>query len=136
VWLKVYRSISLTLAIVFVIVGLVFLFAPGSVYTFFNACSRVLGMTESSEPGGDFYQILAVGYMYVVSLLAFMMYRHPENRHFLRILIHAKSASSALSFLFFILVHPYLIYLSNGVVDGALACGLLILRAKSEGRQP
>jgi hypothetical protein len=133
VWLKAYRSMSLTLAIVFVIVGFVFLFDPGSVFSFMNACARSLGMMESREYRGDFYQILAVGYMYVVSLLAFQMYQHPENRHFLWVLINAKSASSALSFLFFIFVHPYFIYLANGVVDGTLACGLLVLRQKSKG---
>jgi hypothetical protein len=135
VWLKAYRSISLTLAIVFVIVGFVFLFDPGSVYSFMNTCARSLGMMESREYGGNFYQILAVGYMYVVSFLAFQMYRHPDNKDFLWLLIHAKSASSLLSFLFFVFVHPYLIYLANSVIDGTLACGLLVLRAKSKGYQ-
>ena len=134
-WQKVYAWISLTMALVFAIVGMVFLIFPEGVYSLFNTFSRAFGMIESKEQGAGFYQILAVGYMYVVSLLAFMMYRHPDNKEFLWILINAKSASSALSFLFFVLLYPCLIFLSNGIVDGAIACGLLILRAKSKGWQ-
>ena len=132
---EVYTSISLTLALVFAIVGMVFLVVPEGVCSLFNTFSRTFGMIESNEQGAGFYQILAVGYMYVVSLLAFMMYRHPDNKEFLWTLINAKSASSALSFLFFVLLYSYLIFLSNGIVDGAIACGLLILRAKSKGWQ-
>jgi hypothetical protein len=126
---------SLIMALLFAVVGLVFLFVPEGVYSFFNTLSRAFGMIESKEQGSGLYQILAVGYMYVVSLLAFMMYQHPDEKEFLLILINAKSASSALSFLFFILLSPYLIFLSNGIVDGAIACGLLVLRAKSKGWQ-
>jgi hypothetical protein len=123
------------MSLVFAGVGMVFLFVPEGVYNLFNTFSRVIGMIESKEQGAGLYQILAVGYMYVVSVLAFMMYRNPDNKEFLWILINAKSASSALSFLFFILLSPYLIFLSNGIVDGAIACGLLVLRAKSRGWQ-
>jgi hypothetical protein len=123
------------MALVFAVVGMVFLFVPERVYSLFNTLSRAFGMIESKEQGAGLFQILAVGYMYVVSLLAFMMYRYPDKKEFLWILINAKSASSALSFLFFVLLYPYLIFLSNGIVDGAIACGLLVLHAKSKGWQ-
>ncbi len=134
-WINVYRPISLALAFVFALVGLAFLLMPGSVYGLFNGFSRSVGMSEQTGQGLDFYRILAVAYMYLVSLLAYSMYRYPENRYFLFLLVNAKTASSILSFLFFVFLHPYLIYLSNGIVDGAIACGLLLLSIKTKGNQ-
>jgi hypothetical protein len=132
-WDKAYRPISLILSLTFSLVGFAFLVMPGTIYNVFNALSRFLGMVEPTEQGVEFYRILAVAYMYVVSLLAFSMYRHPDNRQFLWLLINAKFASSALSFLFFAVLHHYLMYLSNGIVDGAIACGLLLLSTKTKG---
>jgi hypothetical protein len=134
-WKRAYRPISLALAIIFALVGLVFLLTPESVHNVFNAVTRILGMIEPTGLGGDFYRILAVAYMYIVTLLAFSMYRYPENRYFLVLLINAKSVSAILSFLFFVFLHPYLIYLSNGIVDGAIAFGLLVLFIKTKGSQ-
>lgn len=119
----------------FAAIGLIFLVLPDGVLLFFNNLSRVFGMTEAPIAESGFYLILAVGYMYLVTILAFFMYRHPRNVHFSLLLINAKSASSILSFLFFAFSHPYLIFLANGIIDGAIAAGLLILRAKMKGIQ-
>jgi hypothetical protein len=133
---RFYRIISICLCSAFVAVGLVFLFVPGEVILFFNSISRLLGMAEAPMEGAGFYLVLAAGYMYVVSYLAWKMFRIPSERQALQVLIQAKSASSILSILFFAVVHPYLIFLTNGVVDGAIAAGLLVIRVRWKGLWP
>jgi hypothetical protein len=123
--MKYYRLISLCLAVIFSLVGLIFLFFSSGVLIFFNDIAFYLGMEPSPVQGVDFYLILAAGYMYLVSLLAFLMVKHPDNRFFPLLLTNAKLASSLLSLGFFILHQPYLIYLTNCLVDGFI--GMLIL---------
>lgn len=123
--MKYYRIISLAMAIIFASVGLIFLFLADDVLDFFNTIAAALGMPLSPVPGTNFYLILAVGYMYLVSVLAYLMYRHPDNFDFPRLLTHAKLASSILSLGFFIGHAPYLIYITNCLVDGSI--GLLTL---------
>jgi hypothetical protein len=122
-----HRAIGLALAIVFAAVGLAFLVAPDGVLGWFDALSRPLGMRAAPQEGAAFFRILAVGYMYLVTVLAFLMYRRPESRFVVRLLIQAKAASAVLSIGFFVFGAPYLIYLANGVCDGAIAIGLLVL---------
>jgi hypothetical protein len=105
---------------VFAVVGFIFLFLPDGVLRFFNSIAGYTGMKLSPVTGVDFYLILAVGYMYLVSLLAFLMFRHPDNRYFPLLLTNAKLASSVLSLCFFILHQPYPIYVINGIVDGLI----------------
>ncbi len=123
--MKYYRTISLSMLFIFAIVGLTFLFMTNGVLGFFNSLAEAAGMRLSPVEGINFYLILASGYMYLVSLLAYMMFKHPEKSSFPLLLTHAKFASSVLSFCFFIIHQPYLIYLANGIVDGFI--GLLVL---------
>jgi hypothetical protein len=125
-WFRLYKPISLILSVSFGLVGLTFLFIPGDVLIFFNSLSHSIGFRESPDTGIGFYQVLAVGYMYLVTLLAYLMYRQPKNRYFLLLLINGKSASSVFSFAFFLLQEPYLVFLANGVVDGLIALGLVL----------
>jgi hypothetical protein len=118
--MKYYRTFSLFLVMVFAVVGFIFLFLPDGVLRFFNSIAGYTGMKLSPVTGVDFYLILAVGYMYLVSLLAFLMFRHPDNRYFPLLLTNAKLASSVLSLCFFILHQPYPIYVINGIVDGLI----------------
>jgi hypothetical protein len=120
-WEKWYKPVSLFLMIVFGAVGLIFLLLPIQVLEFFNDCSRILGMEEAPVTSGGFYVILGVAYMYVVTCAAYLMHRNPHNVAPLLLLIHAKGASSILSALFFLFHHPYLVYITNAVVDGSLA---------------
>ena len=119
-----YRSMSLALAAVFAAVGLVFLTAPGAVLAFFNGLSVSAGLQPSSIEGSGFYLVLAIGYMYVVAAIAWLMWRYPENFILPLLLVHAKTASSLLSLLFFFAVRHALIYLANGIVDGFIAAGV------------
>jgi hypothetical protein len=90
-------------------------------------------MTPSPENGLDFFLILAAAYMYLVTVLAWMMGRHAENSIFPLLLVNGKLASSLLSFGFFFISKPYLIFLVNGIVDGLIGCGVLLLYFRSKG---
>ena len=67
------------------------------------------------------YLALALGYMYLVTLLAWQMARHPEVRVFPWLLVQAKAASAVVCLGLFALQEQYLLYLANFVVDGAIA---------------
>ncbi len=129
--MKIPSLIGWTLAAIFAVVGLTFLFYADGVLVFFNALSSHFGMQKSPVAGVDFYLILTAGYMYLVTLLAINMARKPENPTFPLLLAHGKIASSILSFGFFILHAPYLIYLANGIVDGAIGALAIILYVKT-----
>lgn len=116
-----YRIASLLLCAIFAFVGLVFLFASDPVLGLFNMISVPLAFPEAPFVGMNFYLILAVAYMYLVAVLAFMMYRHPEQPLYAILLIHGKTASSLLSLAFFITQGGYLVFLANFLVDGAIA---------------
>ncbi|MBP1656816.1 MAG: hypothetical protein H6Q31_1417 [Bacteroidetes bacterium] len=122
---KTYKLISLGLAIVFGMVGLVFLFMSSDVLSFFDELSRAVGMQEAASVSHKFYVILAAAYMYLVTLLASLMYLHPDNPAYPLLLFNGKTASSALSILFFVLDKPLLVYLTNGIVDGLI--GVLVI---------
>jgi hypothetical protein len=126
-WIRLYRRAGICLSVIFGAVGLIFLILPDQTLSFFNRLSPPLGFTEAPVHGMGFFLILAVGYMYLVTLLAGLMAKHPENRYFPMLLIHGKCASSVLSFAFFALHGPFLIYAANGVIDGSIALAVWIL---------
>ncbi len=68
--------------------------------------------------------------MYLVTVLAVMMFRHPESRVYPALLIHAKLASAVLSLALFLVQAHYLIYVANFIVDGCLGILVLILTRK------
>jgi len=133
-WLGMYRRTNVVMAGIFGIVGLLFLLIPQRVIDFFNRISPGLGFAETQDSGTGFYLILAVGYMVLVTLLAWLAARHPEDRHFPMLLITGKAASSVLSFAAFMMYGPYLIYLANGIVDGTISLCVLFLFRKSRDR--
>ena len=124
------KAIGMALSVLFAVVGLIFLLMPDDVIVLFNGISRICGMEESPVQGYTFYLILAVGYMYLVSLLAFMMYLHPEDKRFVWLLINAKAASSIVSMIMFVVQRQYLIYAANAIVDGLIAVLLTVLYKK------
>jgi len=128
--MRAYRCMSLVLMLAFAVVGLLFLLAPDKPLAFFNALSSPLGLPPSPANGWDFYLILAAAYMYLVTVLAFSMYRHPENRLFPKLLAHAKLASATLSLALFLLQARHLIYLANFAVDGAIGIAALVIYLK------
>ena len=134
-WMKGYRAVSLGLAAVFAAVGLLFLFGPETVIRFFNTLSAPGAWPTATIMPVNFFNILAAGYMYVVTVLAYLIYRRPEQVYLPSLLSHAKLFSAVASFAFFIWHRHYLIYLANGLVDGMLgaayAYACLRLRRKT-----
>jgi hypothetical protein len=94
--------------------------------SFFNSISHEIGMKETPMNGMGFYLILAVGYMYLVTLLACLMYKYPGNKFFPLLLTNGKLASSCLSLVLFISHQPYLIYMVNFIIDGMIGSLVLI----------
>jgi hypothetical protein len=134
-WRKVYVSTSLCLSMVFAVVGMIFLFIPESVFLVLNNISRYIGFAESPLQGFGLYQVLAVGYMYLVTLLSFLMHKHPENTFFPILLIQGKSASSLISLFLYFFHLRSLLLLTNGIVDGIIAVGVFVLYRKIMGIQ-
>jgi hypothetical protein len=124
----VHRTIALALAVTFAVVGIVFLLAPtvalGPIDRF--AVSSGWGLPATGIDGGLF-RGLAVAYMYVVALLAWMMFRQPAVPLWPTLLAHAKLASAAVSFILLAVQAPYLVYAANGIVDGLVGVGALLL---------
>ena len=118
--LRLYKYISLTLFFIFLLVGSLFLLLPVRVLDFFNTLSRYVGMSPSPAGSIHFYLVLAVAFMYLVAVLAFLMFRHPENSYFPLLLANGKVASSLLSLYLFLSQQPYLIFLVNCVADGII----------------
>ena len=118
---RLVRMAGWSLAGTFAVVGVIFLAIPGKVLAAFNWLAAGLGWPESTTQPYTLYLALAVAYMYVVTLLAWQMARHPEVRAYPWVLTHAKAASAVLSIGLFALQDQYLLYLANFVVDGAIA---------------
>ncbi len=125
--LRLYRSIMSALALVFAAVGLLFLFLPDGVTGFFNSLSIPLGMAPAPLPGRNLFVVLAVAYMYLVTVLAARAARRPDDGTAPALLAQAKFASSGLSFALFFISSPHLILLANGIVDGGLGIAVLLL---------
>jgi hypothetical protein len=125
--MKAYKAFSLILAVVFAIVGISFLLIPERVIVLFNDLSSSFGMAMVPVVGYNFYLILAVGYMYLVTILAAFMYRYPKNTVYPLLLCHGKIATAALSILLFVLHISFLLYLGNGIVDGGIGIVVLII---------
>ncbi len=130
--MRLYKIFSLTAAAIFAVVGLFFLFFPTSVLIFFNSISAYFKLPQSPVQGAGFYLILASAYMYLVTLLAYMMYRYPEQKIYPILLAHGKLASSLVSIYLFLKHQPYLIYFVNFVIDGFLGIAALYLMKMKE----
>ena len=118
---RLVRASGTVLAATFALVGVVFLVIPGGVLGAINWAGRALGLPQSPTAAFTLYLALAVAYMYVVSLLAWQMARHPDVRAYPWILVQAKAASALVCLALFAFQEQYLIYLANFAVDGAIA---------------
>ncbi len=87
-------------------------------------------MRESLPLEFNFFLILAVAYMYLVALLAFLMFLHPGNTLFPWMLINAKGATAVISICLVLLHGVYIVYIMNGIVDGSIALGVFMLSRK------
>ena len=118
------------LAAVFAAVGGLFLLAPGAPIMFFNRFSAAFGLPAAPVPEFQFYLVLAVAYMYVVTVLAVLMARHPEDLRLPLLLAQAKLFSSGLSLAVFLVHRRWLILAANAVTDGTIGAYALWLRRR------
>ncbi len=123
---RVYRTVAGALCAAFALVGAAFLLVPDAVLALFDGWSARLGLATSTGPADPFFVGLAAAYMYVVTALAWAMFRHPRDVASARLLVQAKLASAVLSLALFCLRQPHLILLVNGIVDGSIG-GLVLL---------
>jgi hypothetical protein len=128
------KTISLVLALTFAAVGSLFLLRPDAAVRFMNGLGRGWGFPEAPLTGANFYLGLAAGYMYLVTVLAWMMYRDPAVPLLPLLLAHAKGASSLFSLGLFVFHRSCFIYAANGVVDLTLAVLAAALWAKRKRR--
>ncbi len=133
--MRLYRAVSMVLCAAFAVVGLLFLLVPSYVLALFDRWSSDVGLATFAGDAG-FFVVLAVAYMYLVTLLAWSMARSPGDPAPARLLVHAKLASSLLSFACFLLGRPHLLFLVNGLVDGAIAAGVVLLGWAVERPEP
>lgn len=124
---RLHAGIGAAFAVAFAAVGLLFLALPGQVLAFFDTLSRRSGLAAFAAAPDRFWLVLAAAYMYVVTVLAWSMFRHPADPVYPRLLGHAKLFSAALSLAAFALSLPHLILLANGLVDGAIGLVALAL---------
>ena len=125
--MRFYKLFSIAAAAIFAAAGIIFLFFPDSALIFFNNISGYFGLPQAPMQGAGFYLILASAYMYFVTLLAYLMYRHPEENIYPLLLAQAKLASSIISLYLFLVQRPYLIYFANFVIDGFIGISVLCL---------
>jgi len=114
------RIVGTVLAPAFAAVGLLFLLVPGRVVAFFNRVSAPWGLPPAPDGETGLFVLLAAAYMTVVTALAVIMARRPQDLLAPRLLALAKLASSLLSLGFILLRANYFIVLVNGVVDGVI----------------
>jgi hypothetical protein len=125
--MRLYKLFSLAAAAIFAVVGFIFLFFPDAALIFFNSISSYFGLPQSPVQGIGFYLTLASAYMYLVTLIACLMYRYPEQKIYPFLLAHAKLASAIISIYLFLVHQPYLIYFANFVTDGFIGITALYL---------
>jgi hypothetical protein len=130
---RLYKLFGLAAAAAFAVMGLIFLLFPDAALIFFNRISGYFGLPQAPVQGTDFYLILASAYMYLVALLAYRMYRDPEQNIYPLLLAQGKLASSFISLYLFLMLQPYLIFFVNFVIDGCIGIvALYLMRMKKQ----
>jgi hypothetical protein len=124
------RITGIGLAASFALVGVLFFAVPADVLSVLNHVGTATGLPRSPLEGHGFYLALAAAYMYLVTVLATLMARHPEDRAYATLLVHAKAASALLSLVLFAAHAHYFVYLANFAVDGAIALFVYVVCAR------
>lgn len=115
------------LAASFALVGAIFLLFPNGTVRTINATGAIFGVF-SPAPQSDlrFWLSLAVSYMALVTVLAWLIQQDPRRyRHLMPILAIGKSSSSITCLWFFLFSSPTFLYLLNFLVDGSITIVVL-----------
>ena len=119
------RAITLIfqiLAATFALVGSIFLLFPNGTVRTINAAGAIFRIfPPAPESDLRFWLSLAVSYMALVTVLAWLIQRDPRRyRHLMPVLAIGKFSSSFTCLLFFIFSSPAFLYLLNFLVDGSI----------------
>ncbi len=119
------RAITLIfqlLAATFALVGSIFLLFPNGTVRTINAAGSVFRIfPPAPESELRFWLSLAVSYMALVTVLAWLIQRDPRRyRHLMPVLAVGKFTSSFTCLLFFVFSSPAFLYLLNFLVDGSI----------------
>jgi hypothetical protein len=135
---RLIRLAGAGMAATFAVVGAIFLAIPDQVLAAFDYLARGLGWPQSPTEAHTLFLALAVGYMYVVTVLAVQLARRPREHAWPWLLAQAKGVSALLSLALFLFGGWYLICLANFLVDGSLAAGVwwLCLRGRAPAARP
>ncbi len=122
-----YRLTLRGLAVSFAVVGTSFLLSPDATVRSLDAVGAALGdFTPAPASELRFWLALAVAYMVLVTLLAWLAQRDlARYRHLLAILAAGKGSSSLFALGFYWFSADAFIYLANFLVDGAIAVGVI-----------
>jgi len=114
------------LALSFALVGAQFALAPDSTIQWLDAAGARLGeFAPTPATGARLWLALAIAYMLLVTLLAWLAQRDLRHaRPYLALLFAGKGASSLGALAAFRHVAPAFPYLANALVDGAIAIGV------------
>lgn len=126
--MKIYKSISFVMTIIFAIVGLVFLFFPDWILMLSNNVSDYFNLPGYPLQGSTFYLTLASAYMYLITIFAYSMYRYPNQDIYPFLLTQGKFVSAIVSLYLFIFFRHYLIYLGAFVIDALIGFGVIYLK--------
>ena len=124
---NVIALIHRVLAWTFAVVGLMFLVAPNGVVHSINAVGSIFRIFPPA-PDSDLriWLGLAVGYMVMVTMLAWQISVAPRaNRSLMPFLAAGKLTSSFTSLLFFVFHQAAFLYLLNFLVDGSIVLVVL-----------
>ncbi len=132
---SLYQRLCQFWAIVFIIVGLTFIFSPNNVSTFLTTLAHTLGLSGTiPSAAGTLWHILTISLMSAVTVCAYYSAKHPHDEKIYRTLVIAKWVST-IGFA----INAY--YLGSAWIvcmlgDGFVAITLMITRAHWRKSQP
>ena len=116
------------MALGFLVAGISFILDPDGTILRIDATGGSLGAYPDAPLTGDkLWLALSFAYMMVIAALAWIVQKDVvENRQLILILFLAKATSSLAALYFFLFDQNVFVYLTNFVVDGALAIVAII----------
>src|SRR5574338_653322 len=114
------------LALGFAVVGALFLLAPDATLRVLDASGAWIGeFAPTPATGARLWLSLAVAYMVLVTLLAWLAQRElARARPYLALLFAGKASSSLIALVAYRTAAPCYPYLANFAIDGAIALGV------------
>lgn len=112
----------------FAIVGTLFFLFPDGTIRFLNGVGAFLGNFTPAPPSAlRFWVSLSIGYMALVTALAYLAQRDLRRRDLLALLALAKGVSSVTCLGYYLFSSDAFVYLANFLVDGTIAVATIAI---------